>query len=65
MCVHAFQDSVGGNPAVKSSSLFVLSWQTTSGEALKDFKTTKAPKDVSAALKLYISENPTVKVGTP
>jgi len=37
--------------------------KTTSGKALKDFKTTKAPKDVSAALRLYISENPTVKVG--
>jgi len=60
VCVHSKAVCWGG---CGYQLLSPCSRQTTSGKALKDFKTTKAPKDVSAALRLYISENPTVKVG--
>lgn len=39
---------------------FVL--QTSEGNSLKDFKTTRQEEDVKCALRDFISENPCVKV---
>jgi len=36
--------------------------QTSTGEALKEFKETKAEEDVVKALRLFLHENPAVKV---
>lgn len=42
---------------------FVLSWQTTAGKALTDFKKIRLQEDVMAVLRTFISEQPSVKVG--
>ena len=42
--------------------LCVTCFQTTTGKALKDFKKTRSPEEVTEALQTYIAENPSVKV---